>query len=41
MVYVKSFLTGVASLALAVGCAGRTWGIDAILARRRPSAIWW
>ena len=30
-----------ASLALAVGCAGRTWGVDAILARRRPSAIWW
>ena len=30
-----------ASLALAVGCAGRTWGVDAILARRRPSALWW
>ena len=30
-----------ASLALAVGSAGRTWGVDAILARRRPSAIWW
>lgn len=30
-----------ASLALAVGGAGRTWGIDALLARRRPSALWW
>jgi uncharacterized membrane protein YphA (DoxX/SURF4 family) len=30
-----------ASLALAVGSAGRAWGIDAVLARRRPSAIWW
>ena len=30
-----------ASLALAVGRAGRTWGVDAILARARPSAIWW
>jgi len=30
-----------ASLALAVGRAGRTWGIDAILARGRPSAPWW
>lgn len=29
-----------ASLALAVGRAGRTWGVDAILARGRPSAIW-
>ena len=30
-----------ASLALAVGRAGRTWGIDALLARRHPSAPWW
>jgi uncharacterized membrane protein YphA (DoxX/SURF4 family) len=30
-----------ASLALAVGQAGRTWGVDAILARRWPSMIWW
>ena len=30
-----------ASLALAVGCAGRTWGLDAFLARRRPSSLWW
>jgi uncharacterized membrane protein YphA (DoxX/SURF4 family) len=30
-----------ASLALAVGRAGRTWGIDALLARRRPSSPWW
>jgi uncharacterized membrane protein YphA (DoxX/SURF4 family) len=30
-----------ASLALAVGGAGRTWGIDALLARRRPSSLLW
>jgi uncharacterized membrane protein YphA (DoxX/SURF4 family) len=30
-----------ASLALAVGRAGRAWGIDAWLAQRRPSAPWW
>ena len=30
-----------ASLGLAVGAAGRTWGLDAFLARRRPSSIWW
>src|SRR5216683_3934721 len=30
-----------ASLALAVGCAGRTWGLDAFLARRWPSSLWW
>jgi len=30
-----------ASLALAVGCAGRTWGLDALLARRRPFSLWW
>jgi uncharacterized membrane protein YphA (DoxX/SURF4 family) len=30
-----------AALALAVGRAGRTWGIDAILARRSPSSPWW
>ena len=30
-----------ASLALAVGSAGRTWGLDALLARRRPSSLWW
>jgi putative oxidoreductase len=30
-----------ASLALAVGRAGRTWGIDALLAQRRPSSPWW
>jgi uncharacterized membrane protein YphA (DoxX/SURF4 family) len=29
-----------ASLALAVGGAGRTWGVDSFLARRRPSAFW-
>jgi len=30
-----------ASLALAVGRAGRTWGADALLARRWPLAPWW
>jgi len=30
-----------ASLGLAVGRAGRTWGIDALLARRNPSSPWW
>ena len=30
-----------ASLGLAVGRAGRTWGIDALLARRWPSSPWW
>ena len=30
-----------ASLALAVGAAGRTWGLDAFLARQRPSSLWW
>jgi uncharacterized membrane protein YphA (DoxX/SURF4 family) len=29
------------SLALAVGRAGRTWGVDAFLALRRPSSPWW
>jgi len=31
----------VSSLGLAVGRAGRTWGIDALLARRNPSSPWW
>ena len=30
-----------ASLALAVGRAGRAWGIDAWLSRRWPSSPWW
>ncbi|HWX55590.1 MAG TPA: DoxX family membrane protein, partial [Verrucomicrobiae bacterium] len=30
-----------ASLALAVGRAGRAWGLDALLARRWPSSPWW
>ena len=30
-----------ASLGLAVGRAGRAWGIDALLALRRPSSPWW
>jgi uncharacterized membrane protein YphA (DoxX/SURF4 family) len=29
------------SLALAVGTAGRTWGVDAFLSRKRPSSLWW
>jgi uncharacterized membrane protein YphA (DoxX/SURF4 family) len=31
----------VASLGLAVGRAGRAWGIDTLLARRRPASPWW
>ena len=31
----------VASLGLAVGRAGRAWGVDRMLARRRPSSLWW
>ena len=30
-----------ASLALAVGRGGRTWGVDALLARRSPASLWW
>jgi uncharacterized membrane protein YphA (DoxX/SURF4 family) len=30
-----------ASLALSIGRAGRTWGVDAWLAQRRPSSPWW
>jgi uncharacterized membrane protein YphA (DoxX/SURF4 family) len=30
-----------ASLAVSVGRAGRTWGVDALLARRTPSSLWW
>jgi uncharacterized membrane protein YphA (DoxX/SURF4 family) len=30
-----------ASLALAIGGAGRTWGVDSILARRRPNSLLW
>src|ERR1700746_151341 len=30
-----------ASLGTAAGSAGRTWGVDAFLARRRPSSLWW
>jgi uncharacterized membrane protein YphA (DoxX/SURF4 family) len=29
------------SLGLLIGRAGRTWGVDAILARRNPSSLWW
>jgi uncharacterized membrane protein YphA (DoxX/SURF4 family) len=31
----------VASLGLCVGAAGRTWGIDSILASRRPNSLLW
>jgi uncharacterized membrane protein YphA (DoxX/SURF4 family) len=31
----------VASLGLAVGGAGRRWGVDAWLAQRWPSSLWW
>ena len=30
-----------ASLGVSVGRAGRTWGVDALLAQRRPSSPWW
>lgn len=30
-----------AALGIAAGAAGRTWGIDAFLARRRPNSLWW
>jgi uncharacterized membrane protein YphA (DoxX/SURF4 family) len=30
-----------ASLGLVVGRAGRAWGVDALLARRWPSSLWW
>ena len=30
-----------ASLGLAVGGAGRKWGVDSFLARRRPTSLWW
>jgi uncharacterized membrane protein YphA (DoxX/SURF4 family) len=30
-----------ASLGVAVGRAGRAWGVDALLAQRRPSSPWW
>src|SRR5262245_5510746 len=30
-----------ASLGLAIGRAGRAWGVDASLARRRPASPWW
>src|ERR1700678_374584 len=29
------------ALALLVGRAGRTWGVDGFLARRKPSSMWW
>ncbi len=30
-----------ASLGLAIGSAGRRWGVDAWLSQRRPSSRWW
>jgi uncharacterized membrane protein YphA (DoxX/SURF4 family) len=30
-----------ASLGLAIGRAGRAWGVDALLAARRPLSPWW
>jgi uncharacterized membrane protein YphA (DoxX/SURF4 family) len=30
-----------ASLGLAIGSAGRKWGVDAWLAQRWPSSLWW
>ena len=30
-----------ASLGLAIGSAGRRWGVDAWLAQRWPSSLWW
>lgn len=30
-----------ASLGLAIGRAGRAWGVDTFLARRNPSSLWW
>jgi len=30
-----------ASLALNIGSAGRTWGVDALLARRWPDSLLW
>jgi protein-S-isoprenylcysteine O-methyltransferase Ste14 len=30
-----------ACLAVSVGSAGRTWGVDAILARKNPSSLLW
>jgi uncharacterized membrane protein YphA (DoxX/SURF4 family) len=30
-----------ASLALAIGAAGRTWGVDSFSAHKRPTSVWW
>jgi len=30
-----------ASLALVIGAAGRTWGVDSFLARKRPNSMLW
>lgn len=31
----------VACLGLVIGRAGRAWGVDALLARRNPTSLWW
>lgn len=31
----------ISSLGLAIGCAGRKWGVDAWLSRRWPNSPWW
>lgn len=31
----------IACLGLSIGRAGRKWGVDALLARRRPASPWW
>jgi len=31
----------VASLGLCIGAAGRTWGVDSFLARKRPNSLLW
>jgi uncharacterized membrane protein YphA (DoxX/SURF4 family) len=31
----------IASLGLAIGSAGRRWGVDAWLSQRYPSSLWW
>jgi uncharacterized membrane protein YphA (DoxX/SURF4 family) len=40
--WIRELLVSVlASLGLAVGRAGRRWGVDALLAQRKPSSLWW
>jgi uncharacterized membrane protein YphA (DoxX/SURF4 family) len=30
-----------ACLAVSIGRAGRSWGVDALIARRQPTSLWW